>query len=78
MYLLKRCHGQGIGRALFAMFRDNLKESGINDFYAMMLQGNLSRGFYLKMGGRFCGPCDVTLPGRRGGRGIVEERFEWS
>jgi GNAT superfamily N-acetyltransferase len=78
MYLLKQFHGRGIGRALFEAFREELRGAGMGDFYSMVLQGNPSRGFYLKMGGRFCGPGETTLPGRRGGRRLVEERFEWS
>lgn len=77
MYLLKRCHGLGIGRALFAEFSQRLEAVGIGDFYASVLKGNRSRGFYVKMGGRFCGFGEGAIPGRRGGRRLAEERFEW-
>ncbi|MEE8283967.1 MAG: GNAT family N-acetyltransferase [Alphaproteobacteria bacterium] len=78
MYLLKKCQGAGVGRALFEAFWEGLKAAGIGDFYAMVLQGNPSRGFYIKMGGRSCGFSEGTIRGRRAARRFAEEKFEWA
>ncbi len=77
MYLLKKCQGRGVGRALFSAFRTELGDAGMNDLYALVLEGNSAKGFFLKMGGRFNGYGTVTRPGRRGGRRFAEERFDW-
>ncbi|MCH8917922.1 MAG: GNAT family N-acetyltransferase [Alphaproteobacteria bacterium] len=77
MYLLKRCQGRGLGRALFEAFSVGLQAVWMGDFYAMVLHGIPSRGFFVKMGGRSCGFGETPLPGRRGGRRLVDERFEW-
>ncbi|MDX1485841.1 MAG: GNAT family N-acetyltransferase [Alphaproteobacteria bacterium] len=77
LYLMKKCQGRGVGRALFARFREKMSASGLKDFYAMVVQGIPSRGYFLKMGGRACGVAKGPMQGRRGGRPLREERFEW-
>ena len=77
MYLVQMCHGQGVGQALFELFRKNMAVQGIGDFTAKVLVGNPFRGFFVKMGGQTCGIGESTLPGRRGGRTLTEELFEW-
>jgi GNAT superfamily N-acetyltransferase len=77
MYILKHYQGRGLGRLLFAAFMAALQELGLDQFYGLVLQGNRSRGFFVKMGGRSRGIDPGTLSGRRGGRGLADERFEW-
>lgn len=50
-YLLKRIHGQGIGRAMFEQFYQSLQPDQYSILRLGVLNKNLSRYFYEKMGG---------------------------
>ncbi len=77
MYLLKSYQGRGTGKAMFGAFLENMRAQGIGEIYAKVIQGNPSRGFFIKMGGRSRGFVQGTMAGRRGGRRLTEEVFDW-
>lgn len=73
LYLLKRCQGMGLGRALFDECREALRQEGMARLTLSVLRANPSRGFYIKMGGQPVGRGEVV----RGGQLLAEERFLW-
>ncbi|EQC44727.1 GNAT family N-acetyltransferase [Bacteriovorax sp. Seq25_V] len=53
LYLLKKYHGQGIGKALLDAVKSEFKKHGIKAFYVCVLAANPFRDFYLRQGGEF-------------------------
>ncbi len=52
IYLLKEFQGKGIGNRLFEASVDWMMEQGWNSMYVWVLEENLSKYFYEKMGGQ--------------------------
>lgn len=73
LYVLKRCQGRGVGRALFKDCRDALRQAGMGRLTLSVLRANPARGFYMKMGGQPAGQGEIV----RGGQLLAEERFLW-
>lgn len=56
IYILPEHHGKGIGRRLFTATAEKLQNIGLSSLLLWVLADNLSsRGFYERLGGRFCG-----------------------
>lgn len=65
IYILPEYHGKGIGRRLFTAAADQLRKSGFSSLLLWVLADNLSsRGFYERLGGKFCGEDDYLRWGQ--------------
>lgn len=52
-YIIKKYHGNGLGRKLFEMARNDLKKEGYNKMIIACLKGNSTNEFYKHMGGKY-------------------------
>lgn len=73
IYLLKRFHGQGIGRQLFITAVTHLIGSGRSDMMLWVLEDNSTRGFYERMGGIAVGRKVKPF----GGKELTEFAYAW-
>jgi GNAT superfamily N-acetyltransferase len=73
LYLLKRFHGQGLGRELFEKVKETFREMKIDSFYLWVLEENPTKEFYKKAGGKFLKSQPVEI----GGITLVEELYYW-
>ncbi len=53
IYLIKKYHGLGLGKKLFEVARDALKEMGFDKMIIACLKGNPTNSFYKHMGGTY-------------------------
>jgi len=51
MYVLKKYHGRGVGKALFATFSSCMQAQGHKDLVAWVAAKNPACGFYARIGG---------------------------
>ncbi len=72
IYLLDEVKGKGYGRILFQKAVEELKKMGYKKMVNGCLDGNPSNEFYKRMGGKFVGTGQLTLPD---GQAIVENIY---
>lgn len=63
LYSLRKDHGQGIGRALFAAYGATLKSMGHETMVAWVAAKNPACGFYARMGGELLDKRDLMVMG---------------
>lgn len=73
IYLLKQCHGTGLGRRLLEVAGARLAERGQQRFKLWVVEGNPTRGFYEHMGGKVVGSKQVEF----GGSEVTELAYGW-
>lgn len=61
IYVLKKYQGKGIGKNLFKIAIDGLKELGYNKMYLECLQGNKAINFYKKYKGKIVETIDFPI-----------------
>lgn len=74
LYLLRDCHGRGIGRALFDACHYELARCGHRGLLVWVLEGNQpARGFYEHLGGEPAGRSLVSIAGKQ----LPEIAYVW-
>jgi GNAT superfamily N-acetyltransferase len=73
LYVLRACHGRGIGRALFDACHYELARCGHHGLLVWVLADNPARRFYQRLGGELAGESEVTLAGAK----LREVAFVW-
>jgi GNAT superfamily N-acetyltransferase len=73
LYLLRACHGRGIGRALFDASHYQLARCGHRGLLVWVLADNPARGFYERLGGELAGEGMVAVGGAR----LREIAYAW-
>ena len=73
IYLLDTYKGQGIGKMLFSTVVKQLCEAGASSMMVWVLKDNLSKAFYLKLGGEFIKEEEIEI----GNQKLVEEAYGW-
>ena len=73
LYVLRACHGRGIGRALFDACHYELARCGHHGLLVWVLADNPARRFYQRLGGEPAGESAVALAGVR----LREVAFVW-
>lgn len=63
LYLLRRFHGRGIGRALFDSVHLELARRGVGDMLVRVLADNPNRSFYERLGGEVVGEASCVVGG---------------
>lgn len=75
IYLLKKYHGSGVGRALFERGFELLRNLGFLSASLWVVKGNPTEGFYRHLGGILRGE---KIDSCGGISGIAEHRYVWS
>ena len=73
LYVLRACHGRGIGRAVFDACHYELARCGHHGMLVWVLAQNPARRFYERLGGEPAGESEVALAGVR----LRETAFVW-
>ena len=73
LYVLRACHGRGIGRALFDACHYELARCGHQGLLVWVLADNPARRFYQRLGGEPAGESLVALAGVK----LREVAFVW-
>jgi GNAT superfamily N-acetyltransferase len=73
LYLLRACHGRGIGRALFDACHYELARCGHQGLLVWVLADNPGRGFYERLGGELAAEGSVAIAGTR----LREVTYVW-
>ena len=73
LYVLRACHGRGIGRALFDACHYELARGGHRGLIIWVLADNPARGFYERLGGELAGEAHVAI----GGAKLREVAYIW-
>lgn len=73
LYVLRSCHGRGIGRALFDACHYELARCGHRGLMIWVLADNPARGFYERLGGKLAGEAQVAIGGAR----LREVSYAW-
>ena len=63
LYLLEGFQGNGLGRELFEIARENLKNMGYTKMRINCLKGNPTLDFYIHMGGKHIGEFENNISG---------------
>mgnify|MGYP000234551644 CR=1 FL=1 len=74
LYVLRVCHGRGIGRALFDACHYELARCGHRGLLVWVLKDNQpARAFYERLGGELAGESQVTIAGKQ----LPEVAYVW-
>ncbi|WP_080846124.1 GNAT family N-acetyltransferase [Cytobacillus gottheilii] len=65
LYLLKKEHGKGLGKALFQHCREEMIDKGMNSFMLFVLADNPTRTFYEKLGGKELERLNIEMGGEQ-------------
>lgn len=73
IYILPEYQGKSIGSSLMKKVVHHLKENGLNSMLIWVLEENLSRGFYEKMGGKEVDRKTLSISGKE----LSEIAYGW-
>lgn len=65
IYILKEYQGQGIGKTLVKPIINDIKGMGLNSMLVLVLEDNISRLFYEKLGAKKIDAIEVQIAGKK-------------